>query len=589
MLTAEEYLKLIKQRGTAGKPIKRVYLNMLRHKELFLSAYGKLYKNRGATTPGLDGETVDGMSQAKIDKLMQELKDRSFRWTPVKRVYIPKANGQQRPLGIPTWKDKMVQEVIRTILENYYEPQFSPHSHGFRPRRGCHTALAEIQKWTGTKWFIEGDIKGCYDHIDHQLLMKILERKIQDPSLLKLIEQLLKAGYMEDWTYHKTYSGTPQGGILSPLLANIYLNELDQFVTNHLLATYNREKCRKPYQPRKILANKLRAITDAKERQALRKQFVNMPFGDPNDPDFRRIRYVRYADDFILGFSGPKAEAKEITEMLRNFLKDDLNLELSQEKTVITHAKTEKAHFLGYHIHTLHCPTRRSINGRIGLRVPREVKVKWIAQYSKNGKPISRGSRINLTVPEIVRTYETELRGLYEYYKYAYNVSREISDVKYVMKVSLVKTIAEKLKIRASQVYRRYGTKNPSGIRVTLDNGKTVDFGQFPVVRRRKFEVQMMDDVAVYFAGRNELIERLENDICEIPGCENTAVQGHHIRALKDLKRKYGKGKQVPLWVEAMISRKRKSLMVCAHHHQEIHGGKYDGPKLNTLANWRAG
>jgi len=235
MRTAETILNIIQDRGRRKLPLDDVYRQMF-NPDMYLRAYAKLYKNDGAMTPGTTEETVDGMSQEKIAKIIEAIRYERWHWTPVRRVEIPKSNGKMRPLGMPTWSDKMVQEVIRSILEAYYEPQFSKHSHGFRPKRGCHTALIEIQNvWKGTKWFIEGDIKGCFDHIDHHILMTILRENIQDNRFLRLIEGALKAGYCEEWTYHPSLSGTPQGGIGSPILSNIYMDRLDRFVQETLM------------------------------------------------------------------------------------------------------------------------------------------------------------------------------------------------------------------------------------------------------------------------------------------------------------------------------------------------------------------
>ncbi len=174
MRKAETVLSVIRERGKRGLPLTDVY-RQLYNEELYLRAYGRIYRNDGAMTRGMTDETVDGMSREKILSIIEALRGERYRWTPVRRVEIPKKNGKTRPLGIPTWSDKLLQEVMRLIMEAYYEPQFSDLSHGFRPQRGCHTALASIQRgWTGTKWFIEGDIKGCFDNIDHEVLLKIL-------------------------------------------------------------------------------------------------------------------------------------------------------------------------------------------------------------------------------------------------------------------------------------------------------------------------------------------------------------------------------------------------------------------------------
>jgi retron-type reverse transcriptase len=215
MRTTNTILGLIHERGTKGLPLERVQ-RLLYNPDLYLTAYGKLYRNKGAMTEGTTEETVEGMSQEKIERTIKALRDGTFQWKPVRRVYIPKKDGKMRPLGLPDWPSKLVQEVIRLILNAYYEPQFSGHSHGFRPERGCHTALREVKKWDGTTWFIEGDISKCFDRLDHQILLSIMRKSIHDEPFMKLISELLEAGYLEDWKYYATLSGTPQGGVVTP-------------------------------------------------------------------------------------------------------------------------------------------------------------------------------------------------------------------------------------------------------------------------------------------------------------------------------------------------------------------------------------
>jgi group II intron reverse transcriptase/maturase len=236
MRDAQTYLEIVRDRGERRLGLKRVYRN-LRNKELFLRAYAKLYANQGALTPGTDPkDTVDGMSLKRIDRIIADLEAGTYRWKPSRRSYIPKKNGKLRALGMPGWRDKLLQQVIHCVLSAYYEPRFSRVSHGFRPGRGCHTALQSIMcTWRGTKWFIEGDIRGCFDEIGHEKLLEVIGRSIKDQRLLKLLRGMLKVGYLEDWKYQQTYSGTPQGGIISPLLANIFLNELDKYVEEVLI------------------------------------------------------------------------------------------------------------------------------------------------------------------------------------------------------------------------------------------------------------------------------------------------------------------------------------------------------------------
>jgi group II intron reverse transcriptase/maturase len=352
MLDTQKYLELVRNRGKGGKELSRVYRGIKR-KGLFLRAYANLYANDGALTPGIDPhDTVDGMSVRRIDNIIRKLEEGAIKWKPVRRTYIEKKkSSKKRPLGIPGWKDKLLQEAIRIVLETYYEPQFRDSSHGFRPNRGCHTALTAIQyQWHGMKWFIEGDIKGCFDNIRHEKLLEILGKQIKDERLLKLIRGLLNAGYMEDWVYHTTYSGTPQGGIISPLLANIYLNELDTFVEDDLIPKYTKGDTRKrKWNPVYQRLNQ-RAIRAQKRKdiQAYRKAIQakrHVPVC--RDDGCTWLRYVRYADDFLLGFAGTKREAEEIKQEIKTFL-ESLKLELSEDKTYVTNSRTGTARFLNY-------------------------------------------------------------------------------------------------------------------------------------------------------------------------------------------------------------------------------------------------
>ena len=346
MQQAETVLNVIRERGERGLPLENIY-RLLYNRNLYLRAYGRIYSNQGATTEGVTAETMDGMSLAKIDRIIEALRYERFRWTPVRRVNIPKPNGTTRALGIPTGPDKLLQEVIRMILEAYYEPQFSDRSHGFRPGRGCHTALGNVvDYWTGVRWFVEGDIKGCFDNIDHDVLLSVLGEKLHDNRFLRLLRYLQKAGYVEDWKYGRTLSGTPQGGIVSPILANIYLDRLDKFVENVMIPAHTRGSDRRDNREYTRLLNQAagqRKRGNHAEALQLRKQMQQLLSRDPYDPGYRRLRYVRYADDFVLGFIGPKVEAQQVKESLETFLHDTLKLELSREKTLITPATSQAA------------------------------------------------------------------------------------------------------------------------------------------------------------------------------------------------------------------------------------------------------
>ncbi len=592
MQTAETVLSIIQERGKRGLPLTHVY-RLLFNPALYLHAYGKIYRNKGAMTKGSTAETVDAMSLSKINAIIELLRYERYRWTPVRRIYIEKKHSKKmRPLGMPSWSDKLLQEVIRLILSAYFEPQFSSHSHGFRPNRGCHTALSEsYHQWVGTTYFIEGDIAACFDSLDHTVMMNTLRETIHDGRFLRLIETLLQAGYLEDWRYHQTLSGCPQGSILSPVLANVYLNTVDTFVETVLMPQYTKGERRKMnpiYTRVQGEAQRRRRAGQWKEAKALRKQQQQLPCYDTTDPDYRRLRYLRYADDILLGFAGPRAEAEQIKRQLGDFLRERLKLTLSQEKTLITHARTQAARFLGYNLVVLHNDRKRdrrgyrSINGQIGLQVPMEVIKAKCTPYQKSGKPVQRKERSNDTAYSIIAQYQQEFRGLAEYYQLAVNRYR-LNRLKWVMERSLVATLAQKFRVSISKIYDRYETtiETPDGPRKVLQITVEREGGKKPLIARwggislaRRNKAILDDSIAPMWGGRSELEKRLLADICELCGSRED-VEVHHIRALKDLQHK-GQGER-PQWVQTMAARRRKTLVACRKCHNDIHAGRADG------------
>jgi group II intron reverse transcriptase/maturase len=588
MQSAETVLAVIRERGTKRLPLTQLYRQLF-NPQLYLCAYGRIYANRGAMTPGTTEETVDGMSRKKIEALIEAIRYERYRWTPLRRTYIPKKNGKARPLGIPTWSDKLLQEVLRLLLEAYYDPQFSEHSHGFRQGRGCHTALDHIQSvWKGTKWFIEGDIAGFFDNVDHQVLLSLLRRDIHDNRFLRLMEGLLRAGYCEDWRWRPTLSGAPQGGVLSPLLSNIYLNRLDQFVETVLLPEYTRGRHRRKNAAYDRLSNRRDNLLKhgrREEARALLKRMQRLPSSDPLDPDYRRLRYVRYADDFLLGFIGPKAQAEAIKERLAGFLQETLGLELSPEKTLITHAATAKARFLGYDIGVQAANAKhdrrgqRSVNGGIALRVPASFVEEKCARYMKRGKAHHRAELLNESDFDILTHYQHEYTGYVEYYVLAQNLSW-LAKVHWVMETSLLKTLASKHRISVTQAARRYratrqtahGPRKCLQVRVQRE-GKpplVTYFGGISLTRRKK-AVLRERPLLSYFPRWTEIVKRLTADKCEVCGTAGE-VEVHHVRKLADLKRK-GR-REPPQWARIMAARRRKSLVLCLRCHNDLHAGR---------------
>ncbi len=583
MQDAGTVLAVLRERGRRGLPCNELYRQMF-NKDLYLLAYGNIYANQGAMTPGASRETADGMSEAKISQIVGLMRAERYRFSPARRVYIPKKSGKLRPLGLPSWSDKLVGEVVRLLLEAYYEPRFSGRSHGFRKGRGCHTALGEIQRtWTGTVWFIEGDISDCFGSFDHEIMLSILAEKIHDQRFLRLISNMLEAGYLEDWQYHDTLSGTPQGGVASPILSNIYMDKLDQFVEDELIPQYTRGSRRRhnpDYGRLKDRRRSARKRGDRAQARELIRKMRALPATDPMDPGYRRLFYCRYADDHLLGFIGPKAEAEQIKAELARFLRETLRLELNASKTLITHARTQRARFLGYHITVQHSGTkltggRRAVNGTIALRVPPDVITAKCAPYRCQGKPWQRPRLQNLDDYDVVRVYGAEYRGIVNYYQLAQDVWR-LGRLRWNALTSMLKTLAAKHESTVTKTAARYKAKvtTSDGPRTCFEARKkrqgrpdlVARFGEIPLKRDRRAVIGDPAPVPVP-APRKELIHRLRARRCEL--CEYGAtVTAHQVARLADLG-KPGPGQ--PAWAALMARMRRKTLIVCADCHDHIH------------------
>lgn len=577
----------------------RLY-RLLFNEELFYVAYQKIASNGGSTTKGSDGRSIDGMSLARIETLIASLKDESYQPHPSRRVHIPKKNGKTRPLGIPAFEDKLVQEVVRMILEAIYEGHFETTSHGFRPKRSCHTALLHIQKtFNGAKWFIEGDIKGFFDNIDHDVLVGILRERISDDRFIRLIRKFLKAGYVEDWTFHNTYSGTPQGGIVSPILANIYLDKLDKYVKEYI-QHFDKGTKRRPGKESNNLANerkrtvrKLKKVKDGTEKAALvarlkaiEQERAAFPNGDEMDESYRRLKYIRYADDFILGVIGSKEEAQRIKEDIKSFLSASLALELSEEKTLITHTG-KSAKFLGYEITvTRDNHQRRDVRGclrrtygkRVRLNVSMATLRDKLLEYGameiklRNGKevwkPKCRSGLIFNDDLEILDRYNRETVGFCNYYLIANNCV-VLHNFRYIMEYSMYKTFAGKYRSTVRKINKKY----------RCNKLFTVKYEQKGAIKSRTFYKTSFKRRTTAFNGscdiepysiadvsRTNLTDRLKAEKCELCGATGKLIM-HHVRNLKDLK-----GKES--WERLMSARKRKTIALCPSCHRLRHLGK---------------
>ena len=577
----------------------RLY-RLLFNEELFYVAYQKIASNGGSTTKGSDGRSIDEMSLARIETLIASLKDESYQPHPSRRVHIPKKNGKTRPLGIPAFEDKLVQEVVRMILEAIYEGHFETTSHGFRPKRSCHTALLHIQKtFNGAKWFIEGDIKGFFDNIDHDVLVGILRERISDDRFIRLIRKFLKAGYVEDWTFHNTYSGTPQGGIVSPILANIYLDKLDKYVKEYI-RHFDMGTKRRPGKESNDLANerkrtvrKLKKVKDGTEKAALvarlkaiEQERAAFPSGDEMDGSYRRLKYIRYADDFILGVIGSKEDALRIKEDIKSFLSESLALELSEEKTLITHTG-KSAKFLGYEITvTRNNHQRRDVQGRLrrtyGKRVRLNVSMATLRdkllEYGameiklRNGKevwkPKCRSGLIFNDDLEILDRYNRETVGFCNYYLIANNCV-VLHNFRYIMEYSMYKTFAGKYRSTVRKINKKYRRNKLFTVKYEQKGAIKSRTFYKTSFKRRTTAFNGSCDIEPYSiadASRTNLTDRLKAEKCELCGATGKLIM-HHVRNLKDLK-----GKES--WERLMSARKRKTIALCPSCHRLRHLGK---------------
>lgn len=580
----------------------RLY-RILYNEEMYFSAYQKIYAKEGNMTKGSDGSTIDGMSAEVVKNLIEAMKSESYQPIPSRRTYIKKKNGKLRPLGIPAFVDKLVQEVIRIILEAIYEGYFENTSHGFRPKRSCHTALLQMQTtFTGTKWFIEGDIKGFFDNISHDVMIGTLRERIADERFIRLIQKFLKAGYMEDWKFHNTYSGTPQGGIISPILANIYLDGLDKYMKEYAekfncgKERHRTTAYRKLEVERGKLVKQLDKATCESEREQIIKAIRDnekarnlVPYSDAMDSGYRRIRYVRYADDFLIGVIGSKADCEIIKEDVRQFL-EKRKLELSMEKTLITNAQ-KPAHFLGFNVYTRQSQhtkrdnmgrLKRDYGGRIVLEVTTEIiraklidcramKITYV-DGKEIWKPVARYYLKDNDDLEILDKYNSEIRGFYNYYSIANN-SSVLNSYYYMMQYSMYKTYGTKYRTSIAKVIQKFGVGKNFGVKYRDKSGReNIRYFYHEGFTRKKVAAGTNVDAIVpdyRYLARTSLMDRLRANQCEYCGQKNVPLEMHHVRKLKDLS---GKNQ----WEQLMLARKRKTIAVCQNCHRKIHYGKME-------------
>lgn len=578
-------------------------LRIMKDPQIWIAAYMKLRPNKGSMTVGGDQGTIDGTSRKFLLLLRDSVLDNTYRTGRVRRVNIPKPQGGLRPLGIPTFRDRIVQEVVRTILEVIYEPVFENTSHGFRPGRSQHTALKDFRKnFRGVAWFVEGDISKCFDRVNHDILIKLLRKRISDEKFLSLVRRLLTSTTREeDGKETLSTMGTPQGGICSPLLSNVYLDELDKFMRD----------TKKNYD--KGNSRRRNPEYDRRMRKGGIKEARKVRYGDGKDPNFKRLGYIRYADDFLVGIIGSKEEATQIRSAIQQFLKEKLNLDLNIEKTKVSHHLNDKVHFLGYvlgksgrnaytYIRRYQGVKRKVRTIRGGspfLKVDMQRVIQRMAQKGfcdKSGYPLPNFYYLPEPQTAVIKKCSLITRGLERYYHLADNKRQQISRISYILRYSVAKLFAAKFKLGSlSKVFKKAGKdlgkqlKSGNAIGITDDklaemeenvSGKsskrrkvetglpftkysTIPTPDIGVGTRLSAKAHMRDPLASleWRSYRGSYAFGLP---CAICGSEQD-VEMHHIRALKHLKGKNPVEKK-------MMASMRKQIPLCKHHHNEAHG-----------------
>lgn len=599
MIEACDALDILQKKNRSDpKWINRDLYRLLYSPTLHIMAYERLKSKPGNMTEGTDGKTLDSFSMEVIREQMAKLRTEQYQPTPVRRVYIPKEKGR-RPLGVPSPQDKVIQECVRLILEAVYEPTFHQNSHGFRPGRSCHTALESLRRnWVGTKWVLKIDITECFERIDHYRLLDILREKIQDDRFINLIRKFLTAGYLEDWTYHRTYSGTPQGSVISPILTNIYLDQLDRRLAT-LCEQYSRGESRKQnwrqvalMKERKHLLEQGEADPESRaslqpELSRINHRILQTPALDYQDSSYTRVKFLRYADDVAVGVIGPKALAEQVKQEIGDLLQEELRLELNEAKTRILHLPTEKARFLGYEFKIAPPRLRRrnlqvkgsphnvvqtvkTGSGNITLLVPLKELSKKLQKYTANGRPANLAGLINQPVEHIIEHFNGVMRGWYNYYQLAENVC-SLHFARYVLLYSLVKTLAHKEGSSTHKVFRQYG-KDISFIK---PNGRSIHFFNQPLIQVKKAKLTKanVDNQVVWWPRKTRT--RLL-DTCAICDSANQ-VEMHHVRHIRK------RGQSVRGFSLYLASINRKQIPVCKQCHRDIHQGKYDGDSLPSI------
>ena len=589
------------------KWIHRDIFRILNKDEIWIAAYEKLKGNKGAMTPGSSEETMDGMSLERLKRLQSEVCSGKHKFKPVKLIYIPKADGRRRPLGLPTANDKIVQEVMRIILDAIYEPVFVNESFGFRAGLGCHDALSHVEKkFRWVDYVIEGDIEQAYPTIDHKILMKILQKRIDDRRFMNLVWKLLKCGVLDEERIQCSRMGVPQGSIVSPILADIYYHELDEFVYT-LKDKYDtpiseQNKLKSPAY--KTLEHKISKISEkmrlhdpqSTERELLAKELKTLRAERLQTDSLKdktiRIEYVRYADDWMIGVSGNRKLAYEIKENVSNFMKNYLAQNIHPLKTKVTNLRKGNVHFLGYEIFL---PKNRPISSykgkgvktirrgqpRLRFDVPvakltkRYAERGYLKQKPKGVRPISRSSYTVLEDHVIVSHYRSLWLGIFNYYSGCTKRGR-LQYIHYLLHMSCAMTLGHRHRMSCSKIFKKHGKTLTVKIEST---GKKVSF---PYKTSWKINERKWLHGKKVEIPNNRHVKNLVSSSslglpCAICDSDEGPIEMHHVKHVRKQGFRY-KG-----FHHQMALLNRKQIPLCKCCHKNVHAGLYDGSSLELL------